>query len=115
MRARALTARAQKNFDRLSKSLSELPGVDTALTTLKAEFLAKNFTGEPEKVKNAHNIADTTDGELAKIKKAWPNKGVVILDVGSDASIGDVVNAMLAAQKHFDEFVLSEGAKVRWG
>lgn len=53
--------------------------------------------------------------ELAKIKKAWPNKGVVILDVGTDASVGDVVNAMLAAQKHFDEFVLSEGAKVRWG
>lgn len=53
--------------------------------------------------------------ELAKIKKAWPNKGALILDVGRDASIGDVVNAMLAAQKHFDEFVLTEGLPVRWG
>lgn len=52
--------------------------------------------------------------ELSKIKKSWPNKGVIIVDVG-DASVGDVVNAMLAAQKHFDEFVLSDGAKVRWG
>lgn len=58
-------------IDKLGKLRSELPGVDTALTTLKAEFLAKNFTGEPEKVKNAHTIADTTDGELAKIKKAF--------------------------------------------
>lgn len=58
-------------IEKLGKLRSELPGVDTALTTLKAEFLAKNFTGEPEKVKNAHNIADTTDGELAKIKKAF--------------------------------------------
>lgn len=53
--------------------------------------------------------------ELAKIKKAWPNKGAVILDVGKDASVGDVVNAMLAAQKHFDEFVLTDGLPVRWG
>jgi hypothetical protein len=53
--------------------------------------------------------------ELAKIKKAWPNKGALILDVGKDASVGDVVNAMLAAQKHFDEFVLTDGLPVRWG
>ncbi len=53
--------------------------------------------------------------ELAKIKKTWPNKGVLIIDVGKDASIGDVVNTMLAGQKHFENFVLTEGLPVRWG
>lgn len=57
----------------------------------------------------------TLAAELAKIKKAWPNKGALIIDVGPDASIGDVVNVMLAAQKHFEEFVLTEGLPVRWG
>ena len=53
--------------------------------------------------------------ELAKIKKVWPSKGALIIDVGKDASVGDVVNAMIAAQKHFDEFVLTEGLPVQWG
>ncbi len=53
--------------------------------------------------------------ELAKVKKEWPNKGALIIDVGKDASIGDVVNTMIAAQKHFDEFVLTDGLPVRWG
>jgi hypothetical protein len=53
--------------------------------------------------------------ELAKIKKAWPNKGALIIDVGKDASVGDVVNTMIAAQQHFDEFVLTDGLAVRWG
>ncbi|MFV8750237.1 hypothetical protein ACNOYE_06775 [Nannocystaceae bacterium ST9] len=53
--------------------------------------------------------------ELTKIKKAWPNKGALIIDVGDDASVGDVVNVMIAAQKHFDDFVLTDGLPVRWG
>lgn len=53
--------------------------------------------------------------ELTKIKKAWPNKGALIIDVGQAGSIGDVVNVMIAAQKHFEEFVLTEGLPVRWG
>lgn len=58
-------------LDKLSKLRGELPAADTALATLKAEFLTKNFEGQPVKVETAHKVADTTDGELAKVRKAF--------------------------------------------
>jgi hypothetical protein len=39
----------------------------------------------------------------------------VIIDVGDDATIGDVVNTMLAAQKQFPTVVLTNGIPVKWG
>jgi hypothetical protein len=54
---------------KLKKLRDEIPAADTAVATLKAEFLAKNFEGEPAKVTRAHTVADTMDGELAKVRK----------------------------------------------
>ncbi|MFO7566800.1 MAG: hypothetical protein R6X02_29425 [Enhygromyxa sp.] len=53
--------------------------------------------------------------ELAKIKKRYPNKETLIIDVGEQASVGDVVMAMVAAQQHFPETVLTDGLPVKWG
>ncbi|GEM_PF-1156739 len=51
---------------------------------------------------------------MAAIKKRYPNKGVLIIDVG-EGSVSDVVMAMLAAQKQFPKVVLTDGLPVRWG
>lgn len=48
-----------------------LPGAETAVTQLKAEFLEKNYTGEPAKYDAALGVADSTDAQLAMIKKAY--------------------------------------------
>jgi len=53
--------------------------------------------------------------ELAKVKKRYPNKVAVIIDVGDDATVGDVVMVMVAAQKHFPSTVLTAGLPVKWG
>lgn len=53
--------------------------------------------------------------QLTGVKKRYPNKGVIIIDVGDDATVGDVVMAMLAAQQHFSTVVLTDGGKVKWG
>lgn len=53
--------------------------------------------------------------ELARVKKSHPNKGTIIIDVGDDATVGDVVMAMVAAQKHFPDAVLTNGLPVKWG
>lgn len=55
----------------LNKLRGDIPGATTAVTQLKAEFLEKNYTGEPGKLDNANSVADSTDAELAKIKKAY--------------------------------------------
>ncbi|NVB38626.1 hypothetical protein G6O69_12365 [Pseudenhygromyxa sp. WMMC2535] len=52
--------------------------------------------------------------ELAKVKKRYPNKGAIIIDVG-EGTVGDVVMVMVAAQKHFAEAVLTDGVPVKWG
>lgn len=55
----------------LGKLQGDIPGATTAVTALKAEFLAKNFPGEPEKLDNANAVSDSTEAELAKVKKAY--------------------------------------------
>ena len=56
---------------KLDKLQSDIPAAEKAVTELKAEFLAKNFPGEPEKVDTANKVADSTNAELAKVKKAY--------------------------------------------
>ncbi len=51
---------------------------------------------------------------LAEVKKGYPNKSVLIIDTGKSATVGDVVSVMVAGQKHFDEFVLTDGLPVEW-
>ncbi|MBX9941217.1 MAG: hypothetical protein K2Y32_18280 [Candidatus Obscuribacterales bacterium] len=58
-------------IERLRKLRDELPAADNALAALRGEFQEKNFDGEPAKVTFAHRVADTTDGELAKVKQAF--------------------------------------------
>ncbi len=53
--------------------------------------------------------------ELAKIKKTYPNKETIIIDVGNDATVTDVVMAMVASQKHFPTTVLTNELPVKWG
>ncbi len=80
--------------------------------------------GESFQLDAAHpRFARTVEGtgwkqlatELAQVKKAYPNKDAIIIDVGDDATIGDVVMAMLAAQKHFANVVLTDDLPVKWG
>ena len=80
--------------------------------------------GESYVIDAAHpRFSPTIEGsgwpELAKqltgIKKRYPNKGAIILDVGEDATVGDVVMAMVAAQEHFPTVVLTHGLPVKWG
>jgi len=52
---------------------------------------------------------------LAGVAKTYPNKSTIIIDVGDDATVGDVVNAMIAAQKQFPTVVLTDGFPVKWG
>ena len=53
--------------------------------------------------------------ELAAVAKQYPNKESIIFDVGDDATVSDVVMAMIAAQKHYDNVVLTIGLPVKWG
>jgi hypothetical protein len=53
--------------------------------------------------------------QLVAVKKGYPNKETVIIDVGDDATIGDVVNVMVAAQKQFGTVLLTNGVPVKWG
>lgn len=80
--------------------------------------------GESFTISAAHpRFAPTIEGtgwkalakELARIKKGYPNKRAIIIDVGDDATVGDVVMAMVAAQQHFSETVLTNGLPVKWG
>jgi hypothetical protein len=80
--------------------------------------------GEAFTISAAHpRFAPTVQGvgwkdlaaQLVAVKKQYPNKESVIIDVGDDATIGDVVNTMLAAQKQFPTVVLTNGIPVKWG
>jgi hypothetical protein len=53
--------------------------------------------------------------QLVAVKKEYPNKQTVIIDVGNDATISDVVMTMVAAQQHFGTVLLTSGVPVRWG
>lgn len=53
--------------------------------------------------------------QLVAVKKRYPNKGTIIIDVGDDATVGDVVMVMVASQKQFSTVVLTDGLPVRWG
>jgi hypothetical protein len=52
---------------------------------------------------------------LVAVKKQYPNKETVIIDVGDDATIGDVVMTMVAAQQQFGTVLLTNGIPVKWG
>lgn len=80
--------------------------------------------GEAYEISAAHpRFAPTVHGvgfkELAKqlveIKKRYPNKEVIIIEVGDDATVGDVVFAMVASQQQFPTVVLTDGLPVKWG
>lgn len=79
--------------------------------------------GESFEISAAHprfapRISGTGWKELAKqlvaIKKKYPNKTTLVIDVG-DASVGDVAMVMLAANKKFANFVLTDGLPIKWG
>jgi hypothetical protein len=53
--------------------------------------------------------------QLIGVKKRYPNKQVMVIDVGDSATVGDVVMAMVAAQKQFGTVVLTTGLPIRWG
>ena len=80
--------------------------------------------GETWRLSAAHpRFSPSVEGmgwqELAKqllvIKKKYPNKGAIVIDVGDDVTVGDVVNAMIASQKPFPVAVLTAGGPVKWG
>jgi hypothetical protein len=80
--------------------------------------------GETFKISAAHpRFAPNIEGtgwkqlasELARIKKSYPNKDAIIIDVGDDATVGDVVMTMVAAQQHYSDIVLTNGLPVKWG
>lgn len=53
--------------------------------------------------------------QLVAVKKRYPNKGAMVIDVGDSATVGDVVMAMVAAQKQFGTVVLTNGVPIKWG
>lgn len=57
--------------DNLGKLTSELPASGKDVDALKADFLAKNFQGEPEKLVRATKVSEATAAELAKVKAAY--------------------------------------------
>jgi hypothetical protein len=80
--------------------------------------------GETFKVSAAHpRFAREIEGvgwkelaaQMVAVKKTYPNKGTIIIDVGEDATVGDVVMTMVAAQKQFPTVVLTKGLPVKWG
>lgn len=80
--------------------------------------------GETWRLSAAHpRFSPSVEGmgwsELAKqllvVKKQYPNKGAIVIDVGDDVTVGDVVNVMIASQKPFPVVVLTAGGPVKWG
>lgn len=94
------------------------PG-DNALGLRVSLGAGESFTISAAHPRFAPNIEGTgwkaLASELARIKKGYPNKGTIIIDVGDDATVGDVVMVMVAAQKHFPDAVLTNGLPVKWG
>ena len=94
------------------------PG-DNALGLRVTLGAGESFTISAAHPRFAPNIEGTgwkaLASELTRIKKGYPNKDAIIIDVGDDATVGDVVMVMVAAQKHFSETVLTNGLPVKWG
>ncbi len=55
----------------LSTLRNEISGAAEAVATLKADFIAKNYEGQPDKLARSRNVIFATDAELAKIKAAY--------------------------------------------
>lgn len=100
------------------RGLRVSPG-DNVLGLRVALGPAESFSISAAHPRFAPNVEGTGSkqlaAELARIKKTWPNKTTMIIDVGEDATVGDVVMAMVAGQKHFPGTVLTLGLPVKWG
>lgn len=57
--------------ENLASLQAEIPGATTAVEELKADFLAKNFVGEPKKLETGIKVSESTEAELAKVRKAF--------------------------------------------
>lgn len=57
-----------------AKLVAGLPAAAKSLEALKADFLAGNFVGEPEKVTSARSLSDSVAGELAEVKKKYESQ-----------------------------------------
>jgi uncharacterized membrane protein YgcG len=77
----------------LGKLQGDIPGATTAVTEIKAEFLAKNFPGEPEKLDNANAVSESTEAELAKVKKAYEEQRYLAARKRLETVGGDIQNA----------------------
>lgn len=58
----------KENLARLDK---EIPQGGSDVDSLKADFLAKNFAGQPEKLERAMKVSQATDAELSKVRSAY--------------------------------------------
>lgn len=58
----------RQNLGRLQ---AELPDASKNVDALKADFLAKNFAGEPEKLASAQRVNQATEAELSKVRNAY--------------------------------------------
>ncbi|PRP91815.1 hypothetical protein ENSA5_52520 [Enhygromyxa salina] len=94
------------------------PG-DNALGLRVTIGAGETFTISAAHPRFSPNIEGVGWKELAKqlvaVKKRYPNKGTIIIDVGDDATVGDVVMVMVASQKQFPTVVLTDALPVRWG
>jgi hypothetical protein len=94
------------------------PG-DNALGLRVSLGAGESFTISAAHPRFAPNIEGTgwkeLAAQLAGVKKRYPNKKTIIIDVGEDATVSDVVMTMVAAQKQFSNVVLTDGVPVKWG
>lgn len=73
----------------LARLQAELPPAGKQVDTLKADYLAKNYAGEPEKFESATSVSNKTEAELAKTRKAYFEQSFVgarrlLANVGSE-------------------------------
>lgn len=57
--------------DNLARLVSELPAAGKDVAALKADFLAKNYAGQPEKLARATQVSQATTAELDKVRVAY--------------------------------------------
>lgn len=57
--------------ENLGRLQAELPDGGKNVDALKADFLAQNFTGEPEKLASAQKVNQATEAELAKVRQSY--------------------------------------------
>lgn len=79
--------------DNLGRLTDAVPAADTAIATLKADFLAANFPGEENKVKNANAVIGKTEGELAKVRLAFMEQRYVAARKLLEGIGGDIQHA----------------------